>query len=728
MRTTIVGALVVTAIEAPAVYGFLRLEENHLLLAVLCLAVGEMLETGVAGAAVERRLRRYPFTDPRHEPGSAKRHQRRLTTVLVAMSVVEILLWIAWVQVEDIGWVAGAVFLLVLMHLKHQAETSALRGVTYSTGLLSGRLTLANLFEVGGAVGALALLERDEPVLGAAAIGAGLLLEHLILVHLLLREIEARDIRLPRVPRGRRPRSDLALRLGEFWGENFPWWWRFVHRFSPLRIFFNWLAINRLVGRAPYRPEPLSTMAPYTSWASLSDKTWSSRHLRPVDCEPNYPDVDVVARLFTREGEMIPCPKSTVLFPCFAQWFVDGFLRTQRDDPATGAPRDTRRNESPHDINLNTLYGLTEEMTDQLRAHDGGRLRCQRINGEDYPEFLCRRGCLYRRGRPKAEFDKLLLPLGFDDMTPEQREQAFAMGTDVRTLGFVAFNVLFLREHNRIASLLEGRYQTWDETRVFETARVILIVLLIKLVVNEYINHINAYHFRFDLRARAFRRAPWQRPNWMAVEFNLLYRWHSLVPSLYHFGGPPITAEESLTANRKLIDTGLGAFMEAMSLQPAGRVGLFNTDPFLVEVAEKPSIRQGRVAKLRYYNDYRAWVGLPRVARFNDFSSSIRTQEGLREVYGQPENVEFFVGLFAEEGGPNNVLPPLMTVMVALDAFSQLLTNPLVAPRIYNADTFSELGMDILRNTNSISDLVHRNVPGRREYHISLIRRDYVRV
>ena len=25
-------------------------------------------------------------------------------------------------------------------------------------------------------------------------------------------------------------------------------------------------------------------------------------------------------------------------------------------------------------------------------------------------------------------------------------------------------------------------------------------------------------------------RKPWNRSNWIAVEFNLLYRWHSLVP------------------------------------------------------------------------------------------------------------------------------------------------------------------------------------------------------
>jgi prostaglandin-endoperoxide synthase 2 len=721
MRTTIIGALVVTAVEAPAVYGFLRLEDKHFWLAVVCLATGEMLETTIAGADVRRRLRqRYDFGDRPHEPGSAEHHRRRLRNVLLAMSFAEILLWIAWVRLEEeFGVAAGAAFLVVLMHLKHQAETAAVRGVVYSTGLVSWRVTVANLLEAGGAIWALWLLERGHEVESAAALVAGLALEHVILVNLLLREIEQRNIELPRLPPGRRPRSDLAMRLAEFWGENFPWWWRFVHWLRPLRVFFNRLSIDQLIRRGPLRPEPLSTMAPYTSWASLTDKSWSGRHLGPVEGDPDHPDVELVAELFTREGEMTPCPKSTLLFTCFAQWFVDSFLRTERRDPETGK-RNALRSESPHQVNLNTLYGLTDEMTKQLRTSEGGRLRSQPINGEDYPEYLC----AWRQ--PKEEFNKLLRPIGFNDLN-SGRDHLFAMGSDVRTVGFVAFNVLFLREHNRIADLLESRYPNWDNERLFGTARMILIMVLIKIVVNEYINHINAYYFRFDLMAKKFQRAPWQRPNWMSIEFNLLYRWHSLVPPTLNFGGQRLTPERSLTATRQLTQTGLGAFMEAMSCQPAGRISLFNTDPYLVEVAEKPSIQQARAAELRSYNDYRERFRFPRVTRFDQFSSSIRVQEGLRRVYGRVENVELFAGLFAEEGGPNAVLPPLMTVMVAYDAFSQLLTNPLVAPRIYNDKTFSEVGLNVLHDTNSISDLVHRNAR-ERHYHISLSRHDYVRV
>ena len=77
---------------------------------------------------------------------------------------------------------------------------------------------------------------------------------------------------------------------------------------------------------------------------------------------------------------MVPCPKSTVLFPYFAEWFVDGFLRSERPhpDPATGEPtRDPARNESNHEIDLIQIYGLNATVTHELRTHEGGQLLSQ---------------------------------------------------------------------------------------------------------------------------------------------------------------------------------------------------------------------------------------------------------------------------------------------------------------------------------------------------------------
>src|SRR3712207_4571729 len=139
-------------------------------------------------------------------------------------------------------------------------------------------------------------------------------------------------------------------------------------------------------------------------------------------------------------------------------------------------------------------------------------------------------------------------------------------------------NVLFLREHNRIARELKRAYG-WDDERLFQTTRSILTVLLIKIVVEEYINHISPSRFKFLADPRSFRNPAWYRPNWMAIEFNLLYRWHSLVPSVFHIGERDVPVDKTLFNTDILVERGLGACFEDASRQPAGRVGLLNSAP-----------------------------------------------------------------------------------------------------------------------------------------------------
>jgi prostaglandin-endoperoxide synthase 2 len=253
----------------------------------------------------------------------------------------------------------------------------------------------------------------------------------------------------------------------------------------------------------------------------------------------------------------------------------------------------------------------------------------------------------------------------------------------------------------------------------------ILIVVLIRIVVEEYINHITGYWFRFSLDPASFKNEPWQRTNRMAIEFNLLYRWHSLVASPIEFGGAQLTIEQTLQNTDALIDAGLGRFMTDASQQRSGRIGLFNTDRFLVEKAERPSIEQGRRARLRSYNDYRELCHLPRAANFSEFSGDPRVGEGLRALYDSVDDVEFYVGLFAEQAGPTNVLPPLMTAMVSFDAFSQVYTNPLVAPRIFTEETFSKTGIEIIRSIRCIKDLVLWVTDVADDAFVSLTRADY---
>ena len=499
--------------------------------------------------------------------------------------------------------------------------------------------------------------------------------------------------------------------------------WKLAQRNSKLRRYLNGRLVNSASAKMPYRPNPFSTMSTYTSWASLTDKKFSSRHLPAGAAVADLPPASEVADLFVRpEGEFTPSPKSTVLFSYFAQWFTDGFLRSDRTPPPNGP--DDRKNDSNHEIDLMQIYGLTADVTDQLRAHDAGLLKSQSINGEEYPPYLHDSD-----GNPKPEFDKVSwVHTRLAPPPPEKLKKFFAIGSDTGNLqlGFVLMNVLFLREHNRVARELAQAYPDWDDDRLFETARNVMIVLLIKLVVNEYINHITPYHFKFQADPASFKNPPWYRTNWMAVEFNLVYRWHPLVPQNYHVGGREVSIHDTLYETQLLTANGLGRLLEEASEQPAGQVGVFNTHSDLRGV-QQWSVEKGRAVSLASYNDYRELCGYPRVTAFNQISGDENVQRRLEELYGTVDRIEFYTGLYAEDVRPNSVLPSLVGRMVGIDAFSQAFTNPLLSPRVFNEATFSALGMEIIESTRNVSDIVHRNVPGSEKYFISLTRKGWKR-
>jgi prostaglandin-endoperoxide synthase 2 len=525
-----------------------------------------------------------------------------------------------------------------------------------------------------------------------------------------------------------------------------PLWW--VAQRTPLvGPFANRVVINKGVNRSRPRPYALSTKSDYTSWASLTEKEYNARQLPPSNWTPRG-TVDEVRGLFARD-ETILCPKSTVLFAYLAQWFTDGFLRSRRPDKKKNEDmRDIRQTECKHEVDLGQLYGLDPVITDALRSKVGGQLKYELVGEEMFPPKL-----YHPNGDMREEFkDKLPPVVGIEDM-PERvqallKPHLYAMGSDVANtqIGYAMLNILFLREHNRIARELATQYRDcegWDDDRLFETARNILTVKLVKLVIEEYINHIAPYRFKFKFDPPRLYGAKWYRPNWIAVEFNLLYRWHSLIPSTLEVGGQELTIDKSSFNNELIEQRGLGAMFDDASKQPAGKICLFNTDRWFDEwrrfptggppVRRTQSVEQARAVKLDTYNAYRKDCGFPPRKRFDEISSDPKVKFELERIYGHPDNVEFYVGLFAEDTRPNSVLPPLMGAMVGLHAFSQLLTNPLLSKNVYRRKgdrerTFSKVGARMIKEEATLQALLDANVPkGQGPYAARLTRADWRR-
>lgn len=308
----------------------------------------------------------------------------------------------------------------------------------------------------------------------------------------------------------------------------------------------------------------------FTSWPALTDRSYSGRHLPPASKTLNYPDLDGIVALFMRPPGLMTGGRSSALFMFFAQWFTDSILRVSRSD--------RRMNTSNHDIDLCQIYGLTEKAARLLRLGTGGKLRSQLIDGEEHLEYLYEQSGLGTELKIKPHFEGLHSPALLDqafekvpvDEVLEVRRGAYATGLERgnSTLGYVALNTLFLREHNRLCVGLHDHYPRMEDEQLFQTARMINMVQLMKVVVEDYINHIAGHRvFMFDPSFAESER--WYRTNWIAIEFDLLYRWHSLVPDQLDLGNGKSTTK--ILHNNKLFEElGLAGILTAVSQTQAG--------------------------------------------------------------------------------------------------------------------------------------------------------------
>lgn len=517
-----------------------------------------------------------------------------------------------------------------------------------------------------------------------------------------------------------------------------------VSGLSPqLARVINAFAISRLVKVTRDRPHPWSTVNDQVSWRGMTDKTYSARHLPAIDI-PALPELGRVSDLF-RVPDGAPqrlCPKSTCLFPAFAQYLTDGFIRTMiANDFRTGAKsEDRKRNTSNHEIDVCPLYGRTLEQTRLLRTlseHPGerGKLLSEVIDGEEWPLRLFNDdGETFNPAFTAKDGTPLLdQPLGIMHSTPATRRTLFAVGGDRANAApqVSMINTLFLREHNRLADLIAASNPNWNDQRVFDAARACITVMFIKIVVEEYINHINSTPLRLIADPSVAWKARWNKPNWITAEFSLLYRWHSLIPDQMVWAGHAHDGATLQLNNAMLVKGGLTQAFLDISANRATELGLHNTADWLVRVEEK-AINQARTNRIAPFVEYQSAFGHDRAYGWSDITPDRAMQKQLKSLYGSVDRLEFYTGLFAQPRTPDGPLPPLLQTMVAVDAFSQALTNPLLSQHVsgdtrLQRETFTYEGLWEIHRTASLRDILARNSPTLGQGFVGMTRKEWRR-
>ncbi len=158
--------------------------------------------------------------------------------------------------------------------------------------------------------------------------------------------------------------------------------------------------------------------------------------------------------------------------------------------------------------------------------------------------------------------------------------------------------------------------------------------------------------------------------------------------------------------------------------------------------AEEGAIKQARINNVASYNDYRLVMGMEPARNFaamvgssDDPAEAARLAAlagRLQAIYGDVDNVEYYVGLFAERVERNGPLPELISSMVAMDAFSQALTNPLLSEHVWGNPNnkrlaFTEAGISLIEKTRNLRDVLDRNVSGLGNAFVGMTRKEWRR-
>lgn len=323
-------------------------------------------------------------------------------------------------------------------------------------------------------------------------------------------------------------------------------------------------------------------------------------------------------------------------------------------------------NQASSYLDLSTIYGSSEETSNVLRARTGGLLNTQRKN---LP--MASKDSLNCRSQSKA------LPCFFSGDSRINEHPGLAL-----------MHVLFLREHNRIAEKLENINPHWDDERLYQETRKIVIAEMQHVTYNEFLPVIMGESLldKFDLRLTPggyFRGYDFRVDGTMtnaasSAGFSFFV---ALTPKT-------LDLVDSRSAQKSGERSLLSAFYAPQELYEAGAIDRLiagataghsrkpfppglneilldryfhdgKTNDVAVDYAAQ-MIQQGRDHGLASYTKWRSFCDLPNVDEFFDLKGTmlLETIDRLQRVYSKVEDVDLVTGALSELPIEGSVLGP----------------------------------------------------------------------
>ncbi|XP_034240318.1 peroxidase-like [Thrips palmi] len=294
-----------------------------------------------------------------------------------------------------------------------------------------------------------------------------------------------------------------------------------------------------------------------------------------------------------------------------------------------------QRNMVTHYLDASHVYGSDPTKARNLRANQGGLLRFRTINGEQH-------------------------------LPADPQGDLFA--GDIRvvvTAMLSAVHTTLLREHNRIARTLAGLNPHWDDERLYQEARRVVIAQWQQITYRDWLPWLIGHDAvaRNNLRpaqsgysqAYSAQTDPRTANDFASAAFR---SFHSLIQNNIWLGrsgrqaGTVVDTPAAIVLQNNMVQ----AVVEGMLYQPSQEQDQYMADQIKNRMFANGAafggdlistdIIRGREHGLPSYNDYRQTCGLRRATSWNGFSDliSARNIQLLQTLYAHPDDVDYYVG------------------------------------------------------------------------------------
>ena len=391
----------------------------------------------------------------------------------------------------------------------------------------------------------------------------------------------------------------------------------------------------------------------------------------------SLPDASVIfdSIMMRKHREKHPSKISSMLF-YLASIIVHDLFRTDHND--------FRNSQTSSYLDLSPLYGSVMEEQRQMRTFKDGKLKPDCFSEKRLMNFPPGVGCI------------LIMFNRFHNHV-------------VNELALINENGKFTKPEEGKKRKYGRTWERYDED-LFQTGRLITCGLYINIILNDYLRVIlnlnrTDSNWQLDPRAKFKDGPPMGTGNQVSAEFNLVYRWHSTISDrdeewlnnmwkeLFPELKPTDITEEDFFAKMGRLEAMLSDDPQERPFAGLSRAenGSFDDDgiakvlidsiedcansfgaqrvPGALRIVEILGIRQARVWQVATLNEFRKHFNLMPHTSFESINADPEVAESLRRLYDEPNLVELYPGLVAEEAkmpGPGQGLAPSYTVSRAL--------------------------------------------------------------